>query len=168
MIEKRKAQRHNLFLDTEHAEVLNEIIELKNLGQLKTMSKVVRFIILDYYELLTAKQKPKAQDIKLNAMGKDLSILLNLMCSLIANTPSLNLADKHVRNENVLLYWQAWAYVEAMINERKSGHSRPPTPPPEIKELLQAKTVDESYLEQLENEKRDEDFGKLFGLDPDK
>lgn len=168
MSEKDKAQRHNLFLNTEHEEILNKIIDLKNLGEFKSTSKVVRFIILDYYELLTTKQKPKAQDIKLNAMGKDISILLNLMCSFIANTPSLNLADKHVRNENVLLYWQSLKYVEALINERRTGHGGRPVMPDEFKDMMKTKSkpFDHSYLEQLESEKRDADFDKLFDLEP--
>jgi len=168
MSEKGKAQRHNLFLNTEHEEILNKITRLKNLGELKSTSKVVRFIMLDYYEMLTNNEKPKAKDVKLNAMSKDISMILNLICSLIANTPSLNVGDNHVRNENVLLYWQSLKYVEAIINDRRTGHGGRPVMPAEFKDMIEvkSKSFDQSYLEQLESEKRDEDFDKLFDLEP--
>jgi len=167
MIEKDKAaQRHNLFLNTEHEEILNKIIKLKNLGELNSTSKVVRFIMLDYYEMLTMNEKSQAKDVKLNAMSKDISMILNLICSLIANTPSLNTGDNHVRNENVLLYWQSLKYVEQIINERRTGHGGRPVMPAEFKEMMNTNLIDESYLKQLESEKRDADFEKLFDLTP--
>jgi len=170
MIIKSKAERHNLFLNTEHEEILDKIIELKNLGELKSTSKVVRFIILDYYERLTTIELPKTSDVKLNAMSKDVSIILNLLCSLIANTPSLNEGDKHVRNENVLLYWQSLKYIETIINERRTGLGDRPIMPVEFKDKLEtiSKPFDESYLEQLEREKFDIEFNKMFDLEPTK
>ena len=168
MIIKSKAERHNLFLNTEHEEILDKIIEFKNLGELKSTSKVVRFIILDYYERLTTSEQPKASDVKLNAMSKDVSIILNLLCSLIANTPSLNVGDKHVHNENVLLYWQSLKYVETIINERRTGHGDRPVMPVEFKDRLEttSKPFDGSYLEQLEREKFDIEFNKMFDTEP--
>ena len=168
MIIKSKAERYNLFLNTEHEEILNKIIELKNLGELKSTSKVVRFIILDYYERLTTIEQPKTSDVKLNAMSKDVSIILNLLCSLIANTPSLNVGDKHARNENVLLYWQSLEYVEAIINKRRTGHGERPVMPAEFKDKMEttSKPFDQSYLEQLEREKFDAEFNKIFDFEP--
>ena len=168
MIIKSKAERHNLFLNTEHEEILDKITRLKNLGELKSTSKVVRFIILDYYERLTTIEKPKTRDVKLNEISKDVSIILNLLCSLIANTPSLNVGVKHVRNENVLLYWQSLEYVEAIINERQAGHGDRPVMPVEFKDKMEttSKTFDQSYLEQLEREKFDMEFNKMFDLEP--
>ena len=168
MSEKSKAQRHNLFLNAEHEEILNKIIDLKNLGEFKSTSKVVRFIMLDYYEMLTNNEKPKAKDVKLNAMSKDISIILNLLCSLIANTPSLNVGDNHVRNENVLLYWQSLKYVQAIINERRAGHGDRPVMPVEFKDKMEtsSKPFDQSYLEQIEREKFDIEFSKMFDLEP--
>lgn len=162
---KDKAQRHNLFLNAEHEKMLNEIAELKNLTELKSTSKVVRFIISDYYEMLT-NGNSKSKDVKLHAIGKDVSMILNLICSLIANTPSLNEGDKHVRNENVLLYWQSLKHIERVINERRTGYGSRPVMPVEFKAMMETKPIDESYLAQLESEKRDADFDKLFELSP--
>jgi hypothetical protein len=51
-------------------------------------------------------------------------------------------------------------------SERKSGYYKKPTPPPEIEEVLRTKYVDQSLLEQLEKEKRDAEFNKLFEIEP--
>ena len=169
MFEKKKANRHNVFLHIEHEDVLKEIMELKNLGELKTVSKVVRFIILDYYEMLTEVENPRRKDIKLNAIGKDVSILLNMVCTMVANDPTLNSPSKHVRNDDVLLYWQeAYRYLESVMNERRSGYKKKLTPPPEIAEMLRTKYFDPTHLEQLENEKRDAEFEMLFSMPPPK
>ena len=168
MVIKEKAQRHNLFLNVEHEEVLSKIIDLKNLGELKSTSKVVRFILLDYYKMLTTGKSSNTGDVKLNAMSKDISIALNLLCSLIANTPSLAIDGKHIENENVLLYWQSLNYVETIINKERTEQGDQPAMPIEFKETMETtpKPYDSSYLKQLEREKIDEDFNKLFGLDP--
>lgn len=156
-----------VYLDIEHEELLKEVTKIKNLGSFST-SGLIRFIILDYYELLTTKNPSEAKEVKLRAMGKDISILLNLMCALIANNEELGKAGHHVRNEDVLLYWQAQKYVESVITERKSGYGKRPKPPIRIKEILEEKYVEPAFFEQLESEKRDVEFEKLFGFDPSK
>ena len=156
-----------VYLDVEHEKLLEEITSLKKLGSISA-SGLVRFIILDYYELLTTKNPSEAKEVKLHAMGKDISILLNLVCALIASNEELGKAGHHVRNEDVLLYWQAQKYVEGIIDQRKTGHWKHPKPPTEIQEILQEKVVDAKTLEELENKKRDLDFEKMFGFDPSK
>ena len=167
MTDKNTAKRHNLFLHTEHEEALKEIKEMKNLSELKTSSKIIRFIILDYYNLIK-NPKSATPDTKINAMGKDISIILNLLCSMIASTPALNLAGNHIRNEDVLLYWQSLNYVEGIMNDRKSGHYKKSKPSIELKEMMKEKHVSSPYLEQLEREKRDDEFEKIFSVDANK
>jgi len=153
-----------VYLDLEHEELLNEIATIKNLESVST-SGLIRFIVLDYYEMLSTKKPSETRDIKLSAMGKDISIILNLICALISNNKELGAPDSHVRNEDVLLYWQAQKYVESIIEKRKLGYGKRPKPPARIKEILEEKYVESASLEQFENERRDAEFEKLFGID---
>lgn len=110
------AKRHLLYLDIEHEDALEEIAELKKLKELNTISKIVRFIILDYYKLITKKTNP---DDRLNAMSKELAIVLNLVTSLVKK-----MGAPQVRNEDVLQFYQAEKYVEQTINENKKIKNR--------------------------------------------
>lgn len=151
--------RHTLFLSPTHEEALDEIIVLNNLGELKTVSKVLRFVILDYHRLLTTGENKS--DVRLNAMSKQLHVIENLLCLLVKDVPDY----AYVTKEDVIHYWKSRKAAEDMINELKAGRKARPKPPPEIKERIQTKYVDQDSLEQIEKAKRDLEFDRLFNFD---
>lgn len=104
-------KRHLVYLDTKHENHLTDIIERKNLEALDSTSKLMRFIIEDYHNLITKKSNP---DVRLNYISKEISMILNLVVS-ICDT----LKVTQMTNENVLQYWQAQREVERVINENK-------------------------------------------------
>ena len=104
-------KRHLVYLDTKHENHLTDIIERKNLETLDSTSKLMRFIIEDYHNLITKKSNP---DVRLNYISKEISMILNLVVS-ICDT----LKVTQMTNENVLQYWQAQREVERVINENK-------------------------------------------------
>ena len=89
-------KRHLVYLDTKHENHLTEIIERKNLETLDSTSKLIRFIIEDYHNLITKKSNP---DVRLNYISKEISMILNLVVS-ICDT----LKVTQMTNENVLQY----------------------------------------------------------------
>jgi len=148
-----------VYLDVEHEEILTKINQLKQIDR-ENKSGLIRFIILDYYELLTnknSKLKSEKQDKQLNGMGQDISAILNLMCVLVKDKQ----AYEHIRNEDVLLYWKALEYTKSIINQDKTKN----IPPPKIKEAMQTKTINQNYLQQLENQKQDMEFDAIFDVD---
>ena len=64
MMKEPKTNRHNVFLNDEQESALQEIMQIKNLGELKTTSKVIRFIILDYHKMCNSSALicPKSVD----------------------------------------------------------------------------------------------------------
>ena len=104
-------KRHLVYLDTKHENHLTDIIERKNLEALDSTSKLMRFIIEDYHNLITKKSNP---DVRLNYISKEISMILNLVVS-ICDTLKIT----QMTNENVLQYWQAQREVERVINENK-------------------------------------------------
>ena len=60
-------KRHLVYLDLKQEDFLEEIIERKNLRALNSTSKLMRFIIKDYHNLITKKTNP---DVRLNYISK--------------------------------------------------------------------------------------------------
>lgn len=132
-------KRHLVYLDKKQEEQLSEIIERKNLEPLNSVSQVMRFIIEDYHHLLTKKASP---DVRLNYISKEVSMILNLVASTCHA-----LKVEHVRNENVIQYWQSQREVERIINENKTRKPwrKKRKPPPEIEAKLKEKVAEEDY-----------------------
>lgn len=136
--------RHSVYLDSKQEDFLEEIIERKNLGALNSTSKLMRFIIEDYHNLITKKTNP---DVRLNYISKEISMILNLVASI---SHTLNVT--HMTNENVVQYWQAKQEVERLINHnrwRKGYRRKSKKPSAEIQAKLSEKKIDESYYDQF-------------------
>ena len=134
-------KRHLVYLDTKHENHLTEIIERKNLKALDSTSKLMRFIIEDYHNLITKKSSP---DVRLNYISKEISMILNLVVSMC---DALNVTQQ--TNENVVQYWQTLKEVERVINENKkrSPWQKKRTPSPAMRTKLQEKVIDENYYD---------------------
>jgi hypothetical protein len=136
-------RRHLVYLDSKQEDFLNEIVELKNLEALSSTSKLMRFIIEDYYKLITKGTTP---DRRLNYISKEVSMILNLVASI-----SHAVKVTHMTNENVVQYWQAEREVERIINENKmrKGYRKKKKPSPSMKAKLEEKTFNESYYDKF-------------------
>lgn len=151
-----KKKRTALYLDIEHKDALEEISKIKSLEGLKSISQVVRYIILDYYNLITKQASP---DVRLNAMSKELSMVLNLVTSLVNDADA-----SQIRNEDVLQYHQSEKYVEQMINGNKKMKHRKGNKPKinsEMEEKLLEKTFDVEEVKVMQEQKEKNEMEKV-------
>lgn len=143
------AKKENVFLDDEHEGALKEIIKLKSLSELKTTSKIIRFIIMDYYKLITSGANP---DVKLKQMAKQIAAIENLLYIQIAHTPLLDDVKNYVRSDQTNLKYVVDKHIEDVINGKYKK------PKLKIQDAMTEKHYDSNLLSHLKEEKEDEDF----------
>jgi len=108
--------------------------------------------------------------MKIAAMSKEVSVLLNMVCNMYENIANNDenkkelISKNHIRNEQSLKYWQSLAYVDGVINERRNGYRKKLKPTSEIKKMMREKIIQPSLFEQVEGGYRitDEEFEQLF------
>ena len=151
-----KTNRHNVFLNDEQENALQEIMQIKNLGELKTTSKIIRFIILDYHKMLLGDTLHS--DIKLKAITKQLSVIENIVCLLARDIP----ADISINKENVVHFWKATQAVDQEMNRSKYKINNQNQPEAIVNQLNSNKNVDVKYLKAIQIKKNNDELETLL------
>ena len=149
MLKKNPATRHSVFLNPEHEAVLSEIVDLKKLNGIKTVSKCICFIILDYYKMLT--EATEKQEVKLNEMSKQVGIIENLVCLLVCEIPD----EVSIKKEETSHYQRAVKEVEAKLGNKPSTLL-------ESEAAIRVKPIDSNYLKQVAIKKNNDELEKML------
>ena len=123
----RNKNRIQIYLNETYHHVLDEIKQLKQFDSTMDERELIKYIVLDYHQLLTSAERLKD---KLTYIDQNISILLNLQSSMAMeyHIPSYPLKDS-------LPYFQAKKQVESMMNLPRSI-----LPSPAIQKELQEPT----------------------------
>lgn len=152
---KMAAKKENVFLDTEHEGALKEIIKLKSLSELKTISKILRFIIMDYHKLITSGYNP---DVKLKQVAKQIAAIENLLYIQIAHTPLLDDVKNYVRSDQTNLKYVVDKHVEDVLNGKYKKIKSKVQNVSSVADMSLEKHYDSNLLSHLKQEKENEDF----------
>jgi len=152
LIKKEKAKDANVYFHMEHFEALNKIVELLGINPEDSTSKKVQQIILAFLKQLEFSQKSSNQNVKMNQIGKEVSMALNVVLNLAA---SLNVAD-HLKNEQVNIYSPVENYIEAKMNGKYKIQKGQLVS--DRRQTFPSKPVDHDFLTTAKKQKEEDDL----------